>query len=218
MEVVENNSLLFGLLVYYTYLYYVKEINIKQRRTMLFYYENKEFEELSYFIRLMKPSWDNGRLNNNNIGHLCRDWLNISNSRSKELWTGKISKKAIDVYLHGNPRKVQAEHALPVQITLPRLFTEWYDKASIPNELEILYLTKFGMFNLTTDYENQQLKKVQTSETFISEQDSYNKVGIELVDCTEVHDYIFSKSPSHTNHIRWYHKPNIEKLNLFINN
>ena len=91
----------------------------------------------------------------------------------KKTFSGYISEEAIKV----EKNKRVKEHSFPRKIA-GKLLLENPPKSI--EELEELYYTKYGQWNLVTKKENNDLRKFQKINNFISPEDSYQKANIKL--------------------------------------
>jgi len=99
-----------------------------------------------------------------------------------ELYSGKISTVALAaIELNPNTKLVE-EHSFPRKIAGKLLFENAEKLADDTNYLTELYLKQFGKYNLVLKIENDRVKKYQKVDSFLSEQDAYERAGIQLVD------------------------------------
>jgi len=106
----------------------------------------------------------------------------------KELFTGKISKNALEKIITDPKVKLVEEHGFPRKVAGKSLFCDYLEDLKLDyTKLHNLYLNKMGRFNLVLKEENNKLKKFQKTNTFISEEEAYKSAGIELVSIDESH-------------------------------
>ncbi len=106
----------------------------------------------------------------------------------KELFSGKISKAALEQIATNSNIKLVEEHGFPRKVAGKSLFYEHLeDLKSDHTKLYNLYLDKMGRYNLVLKEENNKLKKFQKTHMFISEEEAYLSAGIELISIDEGH-------------------------------
>lgn len=106
----------------------------------------------------------------------------------KELFSGKISRAALDEMINNSTVKLVEEHGFPRKVAGKTLFNEHLENLVKDNQtLKTLYLDKLGRFNLVLKEENQRLKKFQTTKVFVSEEEAYRLAGIELITLNQEH-------------------------------
>lgn len=106
----------------------------------------------------------------------------------KELFSGKISKAALEQIAINPNIKLVEEHGFPRKVAGKSLFYEHLeDLKSDHTKLYNLYLDKMGRYNLVLKEENNKLKKFQKTHLFISEEEAYQSAGIELISIDETH-------------------------------
>ena len=106
----------------------------------------------------------------------------------KELFTGKISKAALEKIITDPKIKLVEEHGFPRKVAGKSLFCDHLEDLKLDyTKLQNLYLNKMGRYNLVLKEENNKLKKFQKTNTFISEKEAYKSAGIELVSIDESH-------------------------------
>jgi len=170
---------------------------------------HKDFLRFGQIIKQLKPLYDNGTLEKIHLNSLLRQFMGtLPNASNINNWTGKISKEALNVYSTQDKFNINCEHEYPKQIIIPLLFTDYYEQAIDPVELEILYFSTFGNFNLVTQQENLRLITHQHPDRFTTPEESYKRAKIELVDCSSCRDILF------TNTKPWFKHPLIENIKL----
>jgi len=106
----------------------------------------------------------------------------------KELFSGKISKAALEQIATNPNIKLVEEHGFPRKVAGKSLFYEHLEDLKMDHtKLYDLYLEKMGRYNLVLKEENNKLKKFQKTHMFISEEEAYQSANIELVSITESH-------------------------------
>ena len=106
----------------------------------------------------------------------------------KELFSGKISKAALEQIAINSNIKLVEEHGFPRKVAGKSLFYEHLEDLKMDHtKLYDLYLEKMGRYNLVLKEENNKLKKFQKTHMFISEEEAYQSANIELVSITESH-------------------------------
>lgn len=106
----------------------------------------------------------------------------------KELFSGKISKAALEQIATNSNIKLVEEHGFPRKVAGKSLFYEHLEDLIMDHtKLYDLYLEKMGRYNLVLKEENNKLKKFQKTHMFISEEEAYQSAYIELVSITESH-------------------------------
>lgn len=106
----------------------------------------------------------------------------------KELFSGKISKAALEQIATNPNLKLVEEHGFPRKVAGKSLFYEHLeDLKSDHTKLYNLYLDKMGRYNLVLKEENNKLKKFQKTHMFISEEEAYQSAEIELISIDEDH-------------------------------
>ncbi len=109
----------------------------------------------------------------------------------KELFSGKISRAALLKITNNQTINLVEEHGFPRKVAGKTLFHEHLDNLKTdPRTLYNLYLDKMGRYNLVLKEENNQLKKFQKTQIFISEEEAYLSAGIDMVP-VEQHHYAF---------------------------
>jgi hypothetical protein len=107
----------------------------------------------------------------------------------KELFSGKISKAALNEIETNHSLKLVEEHGYPRKVAGKSLFNDHLnDLISDSNKLYNLYINKMGRYNLVLKEENNRLKKFQKTQIFKTEEEAYMSAGIELV-LVEPHHY-----------------------------
>jgi hypothetical protein len=104
----------------------------------------------------------------------------------KELFSGKISRSALEKIQTNKSIKLVEEHGFPRKVAGKALFNEHIEDLILdPNRLLDLYLNKMGRYNLVLKEENNLLKKFQRTKVFLSEEEAYFSANIELVHVNE---------------------------------
>lgn len=104
----------------------------------------------------------------------------------KELFSGKISKDALNKIRLDSEIKLVKEHGFPRKVAGKSLFHEHLDEIkSDANKLHNLYFEKMGRFNLVLKEENNKLRKFQKTGVFKTEDEAYKLAGIKLVPLEE---------------------------------
>lgn len=107
---------------------------------------------------------------------------------SKKLFTGKISKAALEKIITNPKINLVEEHGFPRKVAGKSLFCDHLEDLKLDyTKLQNLYLNKMGQYNLVLKEENNKLKKFQKTNTFISEEEAYKSAEIELISIDETH-------------------------------
>lgn len=121
---------------------------------------------------------------------------------SKLLFSGKVSRAALEKIKNDPTLKLVQEHGFPRKVAGNKLFNEYLKEIKEDsNAFYNLFLEKFGKYNLVLKEENLRLKKFQKTGVFTSEEEAYSAAGIELVSLTPS-DYIATQ-------LKAYRKPNL---------
>lgn len=106
----------------------------------------------------------------------------------KKLFTGKISKAALEKIITNPKINLVEEHGFPRKVAGKSLFCDHLEDLKLDyTKLLNLYLNKMGQYNLVLKEENNKLKKFQKTNTFISEEEAYKSAEIELISIDETH-------------------------------
>lgn len=106
---------------------------------------------------------------------------------SKLLFSGKISRAALEKIKNDSTVKLVQEHGFPRKVAGNKLFNEHLELIKEDsNAFYTLFVEKFGKYNLVLKEENMQLKKFQKTAVFTTEEDAYSAAGIELVSVTQL--------------------------------
>jgi len=106
----------------------------------------------------------------------------------KELFSGKVSKSALEEIKINPEAKLVEEHGFPRKVAGKALINEHLDDLKLDHKILLdLYLNKMGRFNLVLKVENNELKKFQKTNVFISEEEAYKAANIELVSIHDSH-------------------------------
>lgn len=120
----------------------------------------------------------------------------LPNSTSKELWSGLISKKAIESLKTNTKPEIEREHAIARSVVIPKLFTDYFEFVELKRGqfLKTLFETPngFGTFHLVTKVENSKLKEFQDDGTLHDPLSAYAKAGIELIKLDDNNDILFN--------------------------
>ena len=105
---------------------------------------------------------------------------------SNELYSGKISKSAVEKLHEGIPlSKLTKEHKFPRKQAGRELLSQVFiDFLNGEKKLIDLYVENYGQFNLVLSRENKDLIKFQRSSTFVDDETSYRSANIELLERT----------------------------------
>jgi hypothetical protein len=150
----------------------------------------KKTEVLAKAIAMLAPLYHDKNLDESQRGLLetlvgAGIWY-LPNS--KVLFSGKISKAALEKIKTDSKVKLVQEHGFPRKVAGNKLFTEHLiEIIKDTDALCDLFLEKFGRYNLVLKEENLQLKKYQKTALFVSEDEAYNLAGIELVNLEDGH-------------------------------
>ncbi len=105
------------------------------------------------------------------------------------LWTGYISKKAIQTY---HPKeglktpKLTKDHFYPRKISAQKLLKQtWQDIPDKFNFIYNLYVNEIGKYHYVTPDENKRLVKYQKSGTYESPIKAYESANIVLIKITQ---------------------------------
>ncbi|MGV3541328.1 MAG: hypothetical protein ACO1OQ_16045 [Rufibacter sp.] len=101
----------------------------------------------------------------------------------QELWTGKISVKALEHLRLGKPKaQLTKEHKYPRKQAGKQLLSSKYQALQEKKErLLDLYLNEYGKFNYVLKAENKQLVEFQKDAHFIDDETAYKAAAIELI-------------------------------------
>ncbi|MBA9075887.1 hypothetical protein [Rufibacter quisquiliarum] len=102
----------------------------------------------------------------------------------QELWTGKMSVKALEHIKEGKPKsQLTKEHKYPRKQAGKQLLTIKYKEfQSGESKLVDLYLNEYGKYNYVLKSENRQLVTFQKDSNFIDDETAYKAANIILLD------------------------------------
>ena len=116
---------------------------------------------------------------------------------SKQLCSGLISIKALELLRQNTNAKLVKEHSFPRKLAANEILNEKLELLKEDtNLLSSLYINRYGRYNLVTQKENGQLRAFQKLGVFESDIDSYEKAGIELIDLKNIENqFLFDELP-----------------------
>ena len=143
---------------------------------------------LAQLLKSIYPVYKNKNLNQKNfIETILGAAIWYLPQNEKALWTGKISKRVIEIFHPENDTLPQLtkDHEFPRKVAAKELLKISWNKVSKP-ELKVLnlYNKKYGKFSYVTPLENRMLMKHQRTDSFVSPEISYKKANIKLLRVT----------------------------------